>query len=185
MRNFIFIAGLTLFAISTLHVEKAEAYSSAVGVDPKDNDELNGNGNGGYGDYETKTYVKSQTATLSGAVSRGHILSYGTEDDGYTLTRSLTRSIPNMRLASCMAIDSVATGDTNYHRCITRGFVRVKFDATSFPIVEGVPACVDASGNVTGCNNANGEATTNSGIIPLESRSGGTGNFLRAILNLK
>lgn len=185
MRNLILIAGLTLFAISTLHVEKAEAYSSAVGVDPKDNEDLNGNGNGGYGDYETKAFVKSATSGESGAVSRGQMLSFGSEDDGYTLTRSKTRTIPNQRLVSCMAIDSVATGDKGYHRCITRGFVRVKYDASSFPIVEGVQACVDASGIVTGCNNANGEATVNTGIIPLESRASGTGNYLRAVLHLK
>lgn len=185
MRNLILIAGLALFAISTVHVEQAEAYSSAVGVDPKDNDEMNGNGNGGYGDYETKAIVKSATAGKSEALERGLIVAYSSEADGYTVTRAVTRTVPGLRQLTCMTMNSVATGDTGYHRCITKGFVRVKYDATSYPIVVGVHACVNARGVVTGCDNANGEATVNTGIIPLESRSAGSGNYLRAVLHLK
>lgn len=185
MKNLILIAGLTLFAISTINVEKAQAYSSAVGVDPKDEDQLNGNGNGGYGDYETKAVVKSAVAGQSEELVRGLIVAYGSEADGYTVTRAVTRTVPGMRRLACMTMGTVATGNTGYSRCITKGFVRVKYDATSYPIVAGVHACVNARGIVTGCDNANGEATTNTGIIPLESFSGGSGNYLRAMLNLK
>ncbi len=177
------ILGLLLSA--SLTTERAEAYSSAVGVDPKNEDQLNGNGNGGYGDYETKAIVKSAVASSSGLVSRGLMLAYTSVADGYTVTRQVTRTVPGQRLLACMATDDIATGDTAYHRCITKGFVRVKYDASAYPIVVGVPACVDANGIVTGCALSGGEATVNTGIIPLESISAGTGNFLRAILNLK
>lgn len=184
MKGLILAAALA-FAIPAMLADKAEAYSSAVGVDPKNNDALNGNGDGGYGDYETKAVVKSIASTFSGAVSKGLMLTYGSEADGYTVTRSAARTIPNQRLIACMALDSIATGDTSYHRCLTKGFARVRYNAASYPIVAGVHACVDANGIVTGCDNANGEATTNTGIIPLESRSSGSGNYLRVMLNLK
>jgi hypothetical protein len=184
-KNLILALGLSLFAVTAFHTERAEAYSSAVGVDPKNNDELNGNGNGGYGDYETKQVVKTAASTLSGAVSRGHMLVYTDAADGYTVTRSPARTIPNQRLVACMAMDAIATGDTAYHRCLTKGFARAKYDASTYAIVAGVHACVDANGIVTGCNNGSGEATVNTGIIPLESVSAGTGNYLRVMLNLK
>lgn len=185
MKKYLILAlGLTLLA-STIEAERAEAYSSAVGVDPKnEEDPMNGHGNSGYGDYETKAIVKSATAGKSEALVRGLIVAYSSEADGYTVTRAVTRTVPGQRQLTCMTTDAVATGDTGYHACITRGFVRVKFDATSYPITVGVPACVDVSGVVTGCNTV-AEATINTGIIPLESKASGTGDYLRAVLDLR
>lgn len=183
MRNAILLAALIGLAAPFAFEDKAEAYSSAVGVDPKNDDE--GFGRTGYGDYETKAVVKSAASGKSASVSARRVLAYSTEDDGYTVTRQVTRTIPGQRLLTCVSIDDIATGDTAYHRCITRGFVRLKYDAGTNPIFEGVPACVDTEGVVTGCGTSNGEATVNTGIIPLEAKSSGTGEYLRAIVDLQ
>lgn len=183
MKKFlILVMGLTLLAAN---VEKAHAYSSATGVDPK-NDDLPANGtvDGGYGDYETKAVVKSTVAGVSGVVSKGLILQYTAIADGYTVSRNVSRSVPQERLLACMALDSIATGDTGYHRCLTRGFAKVQFNAVR-PITVGVPACVDTNGLVDGCDLANGESTVNTGIIPLESKGVGvTGSFLKVMLDM-
>lgn len=180
-KSLILALGLSLFAITI--AERAEAYSSAVGVDPKNDDP--GYGNTGYGDLETKAIVKSATSGQSASITARRVLALGSEDDGYTVTRQVTRTIPGQRLLTCVSIDTIATGDTAYHRCITKGFVRLKYNAATYPIFEGVPACVDIEGVVTGCSTSNGEATVDTGIIPLEAKSGGSGEYLRAIVNLK
>lgn len=183
MKNFLILA-LGLALIAPVITEKAEAYSSAVGVDPKNDD--NGYGNGGYGDIETKAIVKSATASYSASITPRRVLAFGTEDDGYTVTRQVTQTAAGQRLLSCVSFDDIATGDTSYHRCITKGFVRLDYNAGTYVIEEGIPACVDSEGRVRGCNRAGGaEATVNTGIIPLESKSSGTGYYLRAIIDLK
>ena len=183
MKKFLILAmGLTLLAAN---VEKAHAYSSAVGVDPKnDSHPLNGTTDGGYGDYETKAIVKSTVAGKSGLVSKGLILQYTAIADGYTVTRNITRSLPQMRLLACMAMDDIATGDNAYHRCMTRGFAKVRYNAT-YPITLGIPVCVNTDGLVDGCANGDPEATINTGIIPLESKPVGSGDYLKVMLDLR
>jgi len=182
MRNLILIAGLALLALPIIHVEQASAYSSNVGADPKNDDP--GLGNTGYGDLETKAIVKSATAGKSGAITPRRVLAYSSEADGYTVTRNVTRTIAGLKQLACVSMDNIATGDTGYYRCITKGFVRLKFDADTFPIEAGIHACVNSDGVVTGCSLGN-EATINSGIIPLEAKVSGTGEYLKAMINLQ
>lgn len=184
MKNLILGLALLVLAVPVF-TEKAQAYSSNVGADPKESD--GGNPNTGYGDLETKVVVKSQTAGESASILARRVLAYGqTADDGYTVTRMVTRSNVGFRRLACVSVDEIATGDTSYHRCITKGFVRLQWDATSFPIEDGIPACVNQEGIVTGCNYGSAtEATANSGIIPLEAKTGGTGLYLKAMINLR
>lgn len=185
MKKFLILfLGLALLS-PTVITQKAEAYSSGTGVDPKNDDP--GYGRTGLGDYETKVYVKSATAGASDAITAGNVLLYDeTADDGYTLTRvGTSNSYGHQSKTACVALDDVATGDTAYHRCITKGFVRVQYDATTFPIEDGRQACVNTEGEVRGCDLSKPEATANTGIIPLEAKSSGAGLYLRAMVNMK
>lgn len=180
MKKFL-ILGLALATLFT--AQNAWAYSSGVGVDPKNDDP--GHGNTGYGDYETKTIVKSATAGKSASIAPRYVLAYSSEADGYTVTRMVTRTAAGLRQLACVSMDDIATGDTAYHRCITKGYVRVRYDGSTYGIEAGVPACVNQDGIVTGCNlSVPGEATVDTGIIPLESKTG-VGNYLKAIINLR
>lgn len=179
MKKFLILAmGLTLLAGN---VEKAHAYSSNTGADPIQDDP--GQGFTGYGDLETKVYRKSATAGKSASLVARRVLAYSSEADGYTLTRMVTRTPAGLRQLACVSMDTVATGDTAYHRCITKGYVRLQYDGTTYPIEAGVNACVNAEGIVTGCA-LSAEATVETGIVPLESKSG-LGNYLKAIVNLR
>jgi hypothetical protein len=182
MKSFLLIAAIALAGISVAPMERAEAYSSNVGADPKNDDP--GFGRTGYGDLETKVFVKSATSGKSGEVSARHVLAYSSEADGYTLTRQITRTLPGLRQLACVAMDAVTTGDTAYHRCITKGYVRVKYDGSVYNIGAGIPACVNESGVVTGCFAGAGEATLDTGILPLESKTD-AGEYLKAIVNLQ
>lgn len=182
MKSFLLIAAIALAGISVAPIERAEAYSSNVGADPKNDDP--GYGRTGYGDLETKVFVKSATAGKSGVITPRLVLAYSSEADGYTLTRQITRTLPGLRQLACVSMDDVTTGDTSYHRCITKGYVRVKYDGSAYNIGAGIPACVNASGVVTGCHADVGEATVNTGIIPLESKTD-AGEYLKAIVNLR
>lgn len=182
MKKFL-ILGLVLTAALTME-HRAEAYSSAVGVDPK-NDDPAALGRTGYGDYETKAVVKSAASGVSDAVSPRLVLAYTSAADGYTVTKAVTRSLAGHNMLACVSTDEIPTGDTSYHRCITKGFVRLKYDASVNPVIAGIAACVNTEGEVTGCGTSNGEATFDTGIIPLESKSSGTGEYLKAMVNLK
>ena len=185
MKKSLWILGLALL-VPLVNMEQAKAYSSAVGVDPFQSD--NGTGNAGLGDYETKQIVKSSTASASEALVARLIVAYDTTAvDGYTVTRAVTQTVPGQQLLACITTDAVATSDTTYHRCITKGFARVKYDAAT-PIEIGRPVCANAGGIARGCilggPNA-AEATANTGIISLESKASGTGDYLRVLVNLK
>ena len=168
----------------------------------------------GQGDVETKLFVKSAAAGFSDAVVAGNVLAYGIqtgENDGYTMTHIVGTTLAGQKEVACVALDSVATGDTSYHLCQTKGFVGYQSPvfSTEFAswsevttnIVAGIPACVTALGQITGCTQTagiggfvNGQATFNLGIIPLSVTSlqsdatngpnqGGAG--LAVILNLQ
>lgn len=174
--KFLILAGLAILAMTP----KVHAYSSADGVDPR-----NSTGNLA-GDVETKQIVKTADAGESEALIAGLVVAYDASiADGYTVTRAVTQTIPGQRLLACVTVDSVATGDTNYHRCITKGFARVRYSGgVPFPITAGIPACVDAGGTVRGCNITNAEATLNTGIIPLQSKTD-SGTDLGVLINLR
>lgn len=177
--------GLAL-ATPTFLAERAEAYSSNVGTDPKNDDP--GFGNSGYGDLETKAIVKSATSGKSASIAPRRVLAYSSEADGYTVTRQVTQTIAGQRQLACVSTDDIATGDTAYHRCITKGFVRLEYNGVAQPIEAGVPACVNQEGIVRGCSrNGQGvpaEATMDSLIIPLESKTD-AGSYLRAVVHLR
>lgn len=185
------ILALGLALLGTLTPEqKAHAYSSATGVDPDYSNVGNGEAPSLLShDVETKAVKKSATAGKSKALVSGLVVQYSTEADGYTVTRAVTSGLGQNQLA-CVTTDEVATGDTGYHRCITKGFSRVRYnvvDATR-AIVAGRAACVNADGIVQGCAFSGPdavEATANTGIIPLESKSSGSGTDLKVILNLR
>lgn len=184
MKSFILILGLAL-AVPALNTPSAHAYSSNVGADPEGSDP--GYGNSGYGDMETKAIKKSAASGVSASIAARRVLAYTSAADGYTVTRQVTQSGAGQGLLACVSTDDIATGDTSYHRCITKGFVRLKYDGSTHALTAGRHACVDSEGVVRGCKQ-NGtdtvEATANTGIIPLESKSD-AGEYLRAIVNLK
>lgn len=185
MKKFLFL-GLGLALLGAPFITKeAHSYSSAVGVDPDATDEGNGEADQFQHDVETKAVKKSATAGQSEALVKGLIVAYSTANDGYTVTRAVTQSHAGMQRLACAVTDSVATGDTAYHRCITKGFARVRYNAGTYAIESGRHACVDAAGVVRGCWLAAAEATANTGIIPLESKTGGDGTDLKVMLQLK
>lgn len=178
----------------------AFAYSSNTGADP-----VNGSPN-----VETKVYKKSTTAGFSNAIARGDLLSLSTqtnEVDGYTMTRVGENTSNDTNLVSCVALDTVATGDLAYHVCQTKGFVDfLRWDASAAAIVAGQKLCPlsgvqysgtagfeGRAGTCAACtisasadNNCRlGSATQNSSIISLEAHGGDSGANLKAILDLK
>lgn len=185
-KNLILILGLALLA-PTLTPE-AHAYSSPAGADPDKSGIGTGAGQNLSNDIETKAIKKSTTAGSSEALVAGLVVAYDqTALDGYTVTRAVTQDRLGLNTLACVTVDTVATGDTAYHQCITKGMVYVQFDGTQTgkPIEAGRPACVDASGKVRGCLLSSAlEATANTGIIPLESQTG-SGTRLRVLLNLR
>jgi hypothetical protein len=184
-KSLILALGLSLFAATAFHVEKAAAYSSNVGADPKNDDP--GFGNTGYGDLETKVFVKSATRGKSASISPRRVLAYSSEADGYTLTRQVTQTGAGQGMLACVSMGDVASGDTGYHRCITKGFVRLKYNGATYAIAAGVKACVDQEGVVRGCKKDgtdNVESTANTGIIPLEAKTD-AGEYLRAVVNFQ
>jgi hypothetical protein len=167
MKMYLLIIGLAILAAPT---NKAHAYSSAAGPDPK-----NATDNLGQ-EIETKLIVKSGTAGSSDAISAGDVLGYDqTAQDGYTVTKSISQNQQGLKTLACVALESIATGDTQYHRCAVRGFVKVPYDGSTTAALEaGRPACVTSKGLVRGCvlgGSNNIEATANTGIIPLKSAS--------------
>lgn len=188
MKNTIFLLAGLVILTAPFAIEKANAYSSAVGVDPDHSGYGNGQADNLSGDVETKTIKKSAVAGSSEALIAGLVVGYDqTGDDGYTVTRAVSQAatgIAQKRLA-CVTVDVVATNDTSYHRCISKGFARVRYNADTFAIEDGRNACVNASGVVRGCNLGAPEATMNTGVVPLEAKTQGTGTDLRVLIDLK
>lgn len=183
MKNkILLIAGLMLFA------SQAHAYSSPEGADPDHSGFGNGMATNLAGDVLVKSVKKSTTAGSSEALIAGLVVAYdATALDGYTVTRAVAQQT-NLALNTyaCVTVDSVATGDTGYHGCIVKGFARVRYASTgTTTLVAGRQACVNASGVVRGCDYGNAlEATANTGIVPLESKTG-TGTDLKVLINLR
>ena len=175
------LGAIALFALST----QAFAYSSAVGSDPK-----NGEGN-----VEYKYVVKSAIAGESAAVSKGQVLFYASAYDGYTVTNmgQSNTSADSQHAIACIAADAIATGDTGYRRCVTRGYVDyLYYDANAAAITQFRPVCGNNAGSVSGCGlavtsaqNLTGSATAALGkIVPLQTKASGVGNDLKAIINI-
>lgn len=163
----------------------AFAYNSPTGADPKNENH----------DQEYKAVVKSAVATISDAVSKGHILSYTSVADGYTVSRVGENTVLGTNKIACVAGVDIATGDVGYARCVTKGFVDfLRYDATT-AISAGSKLCVNSVGaavvcaacdNSTGNNSCkHGNATAESGIVALEAKASGTGSNLKALINLK
>lgn len=164
-----------LLALALAFATNAHAYSTTPGVDPKN----------GSPDVETKQIVKTAVAGESASISKGHVLSYASAADGYSVSRigqsNLVGSDQN-RIA-CVAAEDVATGDTAYELCVTKGFVDfLKYDAT-LPITVFNSLCVNYEGVAVACPAA-GSATRNTGIIALETKASGTGT-MKAMIQLK
>lgn len=185
MKKYLLILGLAIMA-GTI-TEKAHAYSSQVGVDPDKSGIGDGSDGGPMGnEIETKAVKKSATAGQSEALVAGIVVGYEpTAGDGYTVTRAIAQTERGLNTLACVTVDSVATGDTSYHRCITKGFARVKYNGATYAITAGRRACVRADGVVRGCAlGAALEATANTGIVPLESKTG-SGTDLKVMINLQ
>jgi len=185
MKKFLLILGLALLA--NPFTEEAHAYSSQVGVDPDKSGIGNGSDGGPMGnEIETKAAKKSATAGRSEALIAGIVVGYEpTAGDGYTVTRAIAQTERGLNTLAGVVTDVVATGDTSYHRIITKGFARVRYNGSVYAITAGRRACVDASGVVRGCAlGAALEATANTGIVPLESKTG-SGTDLKVMINLQ
>lgn len=185
MKKFLLTLGLA--ALSAMPINQAHAYSSAAGPDPK-----NATGNSGQ-EIETKLIVKSATASASQALDKGVFVMYDTTaKDGYTVTRAITQSggwdaSTGLKMVACATLVSVASGDTQYHPCITKGFANVAYDGTGAGtgLVAGVPACLRSDGVLRGCNLAsNAEATADLNVVPLRTATD-SGSALPVIINLQ
>lgn len=166
---------LVLIGALALFSANAFAYSSAVGPDPDA---------GGEGEMETRVFRKTTVDGESSSLSRGHILSYASAADGYTMTRIGDTAGAGQNRVACINVDTVATGDVAYHRCVSKGFVAfLKYDAT-LPITAFHNLCVNVEGIATACPASYG-ATRNTGIMSLETKASGTGSDLKAIINLR
>ncbi len=176
-KNFL-ILGLALLAAPNL----AHAYSSPAAVDP-----INSISGFRGQEIETKSIVKSQTAGSSEALIAGLVVGYdATAKDGYTVTRAVPQTEVGQDTLACVTIESYASADSGYRPCITKGFALVRYDGSSdHPIIAGKHACVDAGGTVRGCRLGSAiEATANTGLIPLESKTD-SGTQLRLMINLQ
>jgi hypothetical protein len=169
------VAILAMPFAAELTSHQAFAYSSNTGPDPDA---------GGEGELETRVMRKTTVGGESSSVSRGHILSYASAADGYTMTRIGDTSGAGQNRVACIAKDDIATGDVAYHRCVTKGYVDfLKYDA-SLPITAFHNLCVSVEGIATACPASYG-ATRNTGIMSLETKASGTGSTLKAIINLR
>lgn len=189
----ILLLGLALLVPITFSdfVDEAHAYSSNVGNDPDTSDTT---GLDAEGDLETRQYKKSTTAGQSEAIVKGTALRYADVNDGYTMTRAFAQTVAGHRRLACIALDDVATGDTNYHRCATKGYMKIRYDilTTGQPIEAGQPVCFTGFGIAAGCAQAGGGlatspmATANGrAVMPLENKLTGQGVDLKVILNLQ
>jgi hypothetical protein len=175
----------SVVALGAIITTLAHGYNSPVASDPK-NENFN---------VEYKYIVKSAVAGESGAIAKGDVLTYASAYDGYTVTKMGGGASVAQQLAlACVAAEDIATGDSGYHRCVTRGYINyVKYNAT-IPFSAFGNVCVNSNGVVEGCTGAkvavgvdgvSGTATAALGrIIPLQTKSSGTGSDLKAIINI-
>lgn len=181
MKKVIFsVAALALFVCSAA---VTYAYNSPVGSDPKNSNF----------DVEYKYVVKSAVAGESSSIAKGDVLLYASALDGYTVVRvGGGNNVAAQHKVACVAAEDIATGDLGYHRCVTRGYIDyLKYNAT-IPFTAFNPVCVNAEGVVEGCTlavtdaqNLSGTATAAGGrIIPMQTKSSGTGSNLKAIINI-
>lgn len=189
MKNkFLILAGLALLASPITFTERAFGYSSQAGADPDRSGVGNGKSTPLGNEVETKSVKKSGTAGSSEALIAGIFVAYDqTAKDGYTVTRAITQNRLGLNSIACLNVDVVATGDSSYHSCITKGFAQVRYDGSlaGKPIEAGRAACLTGNGTVRGCYLADAvEATANTGIIPLESKTD-SGTDLRVLINLQ
>lgn len=152
-------------------------------------------------DVMYRHYVKSETAGVSDAVSKGDILSLdvANNNDGGTLTRVGANTTVGAAKVACIAANAVATGNVQNNRCVTRGYVDyLSYDASAVAIAIGSKLCSNAVGAAVVCaactptedgNGDNdckfGNATESSGITSLEAKSSGTGSDLKVIVNIR
>lgn len=172
---------LTL-AVSLALTANAFAYSSGVSGDPGQ----------GFVDVETKTAVKSETASYSDAISKGHGLFYELADlDGQTVSREYAGTYNTAATArafqACIAAKDVATGDVGGFPCVTKGFVDYALysvDTTSTPINAGDYLCITdaatAKGRLVPCG-----ANVVSGIVALEAKTAVADGTIKVMVNSK
>lgn len=166
-KYFLLAIALTAFA------NTAHAYNNTPGTDPKN----------GSAEVEYRQVVKHSVAGESAAVSKGHVLFYSSALDGYTVSRIGGTAVIDHNRAVCIASEDIASGDTGYNLCATRGFVDyLKYDAT-LPITAFNNLCVNYEGIAVACAASYG-ASRNTGIMALESKASGTGT-MKAIINLR
>lgn len=154
-------------------VVSANAYYSAQGNDP----------NLGSYDTEYKVAVKSETATYSDAISRGHALYYS--ENELTGLYKVSRYYSGNAMAAaavpyqgCIAARAVETGDVGGFACVTKGYVDyARYDATN-PIAKGSYLCVGTAATVKGVLIACG-TSEQSKFISLETKSSGSGSDLK------
>lgn len=168
---------LVLAVTLALSCGNALAYYSAFGNDPT---------LGNY-DYEYKVAVKSETASYSDAITKGHGLYYteGELTGLYKVSRFYNAASGETATASkwvaCIAARDVATGDVAGFPCVTKGYIDYAlYDAVASPgapISVGSYLCVGTDASVKGRLIACA-ANVTSPIIALEAKaSTGTGTI--------
>lgn len=153
----------------------ALAYLSANGNDP----------NLGSYDAETKVAVKSETATYSDAISKGHALYYS-EDELTGLFKvsryysGTANAAASVAYQACIAGRDVATGDVAGFPCVTRGYVDYAlYDSrVGAEVTEGGYLCIGTAATVKGKLIACA-ANVVSRFISLETKSAGSGSDLK------
>jgi hypothetical protein len=131
---------------------------------------------------EFRPVKKSAVAGVSDAIlAAGELLSYSAAADGNTVTRVGDGTVLKGGLIACAAKEAIATGDTAYHLCQTRGYATVKYDATSLEWDDGESLCVNSVGAAVNC----AAAGSKTGVIALEAKARGTsGSDLKVMLKL-
>lgn len=165
----------SLFAVlvGLFAVVSANAYYSSQGNDP----------NLGSYDTEYKVAVKSETASYSDAISRGHALYYSENEltglykvsRYYSGTANAATAVP---FKACIAARAVETGDVAGFPCVTKGYVDyARYDATA-GFAKGKYLCVGTAATVKGVLIA---CDTNvvSKFISLETKASGSGSDLK------
>jgi len=164
--------------VAALVSTSAFAYVSPQGTDPN------------LGNYESeyKSAVKSETASYSDAISKGHGLYY--DLNSYTGLYKVSRystatanAATGVLFHACIAGRAVATGDVAAFPCVVRGYVDyARYDATS-PIAIGGYLCIGTAatnkGVLIGCDSG-----VTSGIVSLETKASGTGSDLKVKLHI-
>lgn len=153
----------------------ALAYLSANGNDP----------NLGSYDAETKVAVKSETATYSDAISKGHALYYSENEltGLYTVSRyysGTANAAGAVAYQACIAGRDVATGDVAGFPCVTRGYVDYAlYDSrVGAEVTKGGYLCIGTAATVKGKLIACA-ANVVSRFISLETKSAGSGSDLK------